>query len=42
MSSSALRRYARRLIDLAKESNAVDPIGAELTAFNGVVKQKTV
>ena len=38
MSSSALsRRYARALIDLAKETNAVDAIGSDLTAFNEVL-----
>lgn len=39
MSSSALsRRYARALIDLAQENNAVDAIGADLIAFNDVLK----
>ena len=39
MSSSALsRRYARALIDLAKEVNAVDAIGSDLNTFNEVLQ----
>lgn len=35
--ASLARRYAQALVDLAQESNAVDPIGQELVSFKDVL-----